>query len=72
MTDPYDDVTLTNANSITIRWNAMTGSSTGNSNILSYNLQWDAGTGTLGSTLIDSLTTSFTVNGLTVGSPYIF
>jgi hypothetical protein len=67
MNDPFDDIPLTNSNSITVEWNPLTGSNTGNSPILSYKLEWDAGTGTVNITLIEALITNYTVTGLTEG-----
>ena len=40
MTDPYD-TSATTSNSITIKWDSLTGTNTGGSSILSYNLIWD-------------------------------
>ena len=53
--------------SITIGWTALTGTSSGNSDILSYNLYWDNGSGTTTIQLTDSLVTSWSVNGLVNG-----
>ena len=48
------------------------GLSTGDSEILSYNLYWDDGTGTIDQELTDSLVTEFTVSGLSGGLNYKF
>lgn len=53
-------------------WTALTGTQTGNSPILSYNLYWDNGSGSAIYELTDSFVTTFTVTGLTGGSNYIF
>ena len=50
----------------------MTGSSTGNSAITTYNLYWDNGSGTSSISLSNSLVTSYTVTGLTGGTTYLF
>jgi len=44
MTSPVRDSSLSTPTSIRVTWTAST--STGDSAITSYNLQWDAGTGT--------------------------
>lgn len=67
MTTPYDNPLLTNANSITVRWAALTGTASGNSPIVTYKLMWDAGSGTVGSTLIEGDALTFTVHGLVLG-----
>jgi hypothetical protein len=69
------DVTITSFTDIEIiiTWASLTGTSTGNSAITSYNLFWNAGTSTSADTLvIDSLTNTYTFSGLTGGSTYIF
>jgi hypothetical protein len=53
-------------------WTELTGTATGNSAILSYNLYWDNGTGNSNIELVDSLQTNFTVTGLTGGVNYKF
>ncbi len=50
----------------------MTGTAAGNSDILSYSLYWDNGSGTSNIELTDSLVTSYTVSGLTGGATYLF
>jgi hypothetical protein len=55
-----------------VKWTGLTGLSTGNSAILSYNLYWDNGSGTTNVQLTDSLITSYTVIGLTGGQSYKF
>lgn len=57
---------------ITVSWTALTAPATGNSDILSYNLFWDNGSGTVDIELTDSLVTSYTVSGLTGGLTYKF
>jgi len=57
---------------IVVTWSALTLTATGNSDILSYNLYWDNGSGTTNIELTDSLVTSFTVSGLTGGATYLF
>ena len=49
-----------------------TGSTTGNSEVLSYNLWWDDGSGTVNIDLIDELITSYIVEGLSGGEEYKF
>ncbi|CDW74138.1 pa14 multi-domain protein [Stylonychia lemnae] len=72
MTSPLDNVVLTTSNQITLNWVALSGSATGYSAILSYNLVWNSGTGDPSITLIDSLLLQYTVKGLTEGLPYKF
>jgi hypothetical protein len=55
-----------------VQWSALSGTQTGNSPITSYNLYWDNGSGTVNIQLIDSLTTSYIVYGVTPGSNYNF
>jgi Fibronectin type III domain len=55
-----------------VDWTALTGTSTGGSTILTYNLYWDNNSGSPTLFLLDSLVTSETITGLTVGSNYIF
>lgn len=50
----------------------MTGSATGNSAILSYNLYWDNGSGTTNIAALDTLVTTYTFSGLTTGTTYKF
>lgn len=58
---------------ITVSWTALTAPATGNSDVLSYNLFWDNGSGgTVDVELTDSLVTSYTVSGLTGGLIYVF
>jgi len=57
-----------------LTWSASTGSATGGSAILSYQLIWNAGSGTPSAslTLTNSLVTTYTVTGLTAGTTYDF
>lgn len=55
--------------SITVSWSPLTGSTAGNSAILSYELQWDQGTATF-ITVSDVLSTSYVVTGLTASTAY--
>lgn len=57
---------------ISITWSALTGTASGDSTILSYNLYWDNGSGTTSIQLTDSLTTSWTVSGVVSGQSYKF
>lgn len=57
---------------ISVTWSSLTGTATGNSAILSYDLYWDNGSGTINIELTDSLVTSYTVSGLTGGATYLF
>jgi len=50
----------------------LTGTQTGNSPILSYNLYWDNASGSTVYELEDELVTTFTVTGLTGGQNYSF
>lgn len=71
MTAPFEGP-ATNENQIEVSWTALTGDDTGNSEILSYNLYWDHGTGTTDIFVIDSLVTSTIISGVTPGSTYKF
>jgi hypothetical protein len=53
-------------------WTDLENQDTGNSEILSYNLFWDTGTGLSDIELTDSLVTDFTVTGLSGGFNYKF
>lgn len=53
-------------------WQELTGLTTGNSEILSYNLYWDDGTSVLDIELCDEVRTDFTVTGLQGGVNYRF
>jgi hypothetical protein len=55
---------------IEVNWVELTGDATGNSDILSYNLYWDDGTGTIDIELCDAVLSSFTVTGLVGGVDY--
>jgi hypothetical protein len=69
------DVTITSYTDteIVTTWASLTGTATGNSAIISYNLFWNSGTSATADTLvIDSLTNTYTFSGLTGGSTYIF
>lgn len=59
---------------ITVKWTAFTEGTTGtgNSPILSYELKWDSGSGSVIYTLTDTLVTQYTVTGLTGGAEYKF
>lgn len=57
---------------IQVTWSTLTGAATGNSAILSYDLYWDNGSGTVNTELTDTLVTSYTVSGLTGGASYKF
>ena len=60
----------TNSVQIEIDWTALTGTSTGNSAIIAYNLYWDNGSGTTSISLVNSLVTSYIIVGVTTGTPY--
>jgi len=65
--DSYSDI------EIVISWASLTGVASGNSDIVSYNLYWNAGNSTTADTLVtDTLTNTFTFSGLTGGTLYIF
>ena len=66
MNDPIKGSQTTDLQ-IQVSWAPITGSLTGNSNILSYNLYWDNGSGNINLMLTDSLVTSFIVTGVTGG-----
>jgi hypothetical protein len=66
MNDPVKGE-LTTDLQIHVKWTGLTGTSSGNSDILSYNLYWDNGSGTTNLQLTDSLVTSYTVLGVTGG-----
>lgn len=53
-------------------WTTLTGLLSGDSNILSYNLYWDNGTGVTNIELVDANLTQFTVSALTGGLNYKF
>ena len=55
-----------------ILWTELTGSQTGNSDILGYQLYWDAQTGTADIPLIETTDTSHIQTSLQPGKPYIF
>lgn len=45
---------------------------TGNSEILGYNIWWDANTGVTNISLTETIMTNYTVNGLIAGYSYMF
>lgn len=55
-----------------MNWIALTGTATGNSDILSYDLYWDNASGTSSIELVNSLVTTYTVSGVSGGSTYKF
>ena len=57
---------------IQVVWPILENSATGNSDILSYNLYWDDGTGNTDVELVDDLVTLWTVTSLTGGLNYKF
>jgi len=60
---------------VTMNWVALSGSNAGNSAVISYSLLWDNGDSAAlapAVELIDSLVTTFTVNGVTGGTTYRF
>jgi hypothetical protein len=58
---------------ITVAWTQLTGTDTGNSDILTYNLYWDDGTTTVDTQLVDQLVYTYSVTGgLTAGTAYLF
>ena len=59
-------------NQIQLSWPELSGASTGDSAILSYNLYFDDATGTIDISLVDDLVTSFTATGLIGGETYQF
>ena len=70
---PVEDPATTDAK-IVVTWTAISGTTAGNSPVLSYSLEWDEGNSLASSftVLIDSLVTSHTVNGVTGGQTYRF
>ena len=71
-TMPTPTLVALTSSSVLVSWPSLTGSSTGNSAITTYNLYWDNGSGTSSISLSNSLTTSYTVTGLTGGTTYLF
>ena len=72
MSPPVVDPASTDTQ-IVLTWPTLSGAlATGNSPIISYNLYWDAGTGTPNIELTDSLITSFTVLSVVGGTNYQF
>jgi hypothetical protein len=57
---------------MTVGWTAPTGSATGNSAIISYDLYWDAGSGSPTFQLTDTNVNQYTIQGLIAGVNYIF
>jgi hypothetical protein len=55
---------------ISITWADITGSNTGDSTILAYDLLWDNGLGTVSIQLIESLVNTYSVSSLTGGTTY--
>lgn len=64
--DSYSDT------SVTISWSALTGTATGNSDITSYNLQWDNGSGSTFTDLASQTSLTYTASGLSGGTTYQF
>jgi hypothetical protein len=70
--DPPTQLVSTDT-TIQVEWLPLvTGSGIGNSEIFSYNLYWDNGTGSTSIELVDELTQQFTVTGLQGGLNYKF
>lgn len=67
-------ITAYSDTSITVSWTPLSSPNNGNSDILSYRLRWDSGTGTIvtSPSLSDVLTTSYVVTGITPGTAYKF
>jgi hypothetical protein len=67
-------VTYNSEDRIELQWTPLVDPSTGNSNILSYNLLFDNGisSGAIDIELTDSLVTEFTAGGLSEGVSYSF
>ena len=62
---------ISTEDTIEVQWIALIGAETGNSEILSYNLWWDNGSGEeLLIELCDEVTFRFTVTGLFGGTNY--
>lgn len=57
---------------IDLEWTALSAPENGNSDVLAYSLYWDNGSGTTSIALLDALTTSVSVPGLTGGVTYRF
>jgi hypothetical protein len=64
-------VTVTEAQ-IDLSWSALASPADGNSAVLAYNLYWDNGSGTTAIALLDALSTTLSVPGLTGGTYYRF
>lgn len=57
---------------ISITWSPLTSPADGNSQITSYNLQWDSGLGGTFTDVVSSMTTVYTATALTGGTVYKF
>lgn len=57
---------------VTLSWSQLTGSNTGDKEILAYNLYWDDNTGTPNIKLQSDLTTEYILTGMTGGLTYKF
>lgn len=57
---------------IALEWTALSSPANGNSEVVSYSVYWDNGSGTTSIALLDSLVTSVSVPGLTGGVTYRF
>lgn len=57
---------------IVLDWSTLSGTAAGNSDILSYNVYWDNGSGTVNIELTDSLVTTLNVVSVTGGTTYQF
>lgn len=70
--DAMSAVTLTAStrDSMTVAWSALSGSAAGNSEVTGYDLRWDSASGSTIYQLSESLSTSYTVTGLTAGITY--
>lgn len=62
----------TGATQIQVDWTALTGTATGNSPILSYNLYWDNALVAVTIPVTDTLVTTYTFTGLNAGTTYRF
>lgn len=58
---------------ITLTWSSLSGTTAGNSDILSYSLYWNKGTDASATTKVtEALINTFTFNSITGGSVYLF
>lgn len=64
--------TNNNETQLDLKWTALSGTETGNSAILAYELYWDSNTGNANILLRQGLVTNHLLSGLQAGKDYIF